>query len=1101
MKKFLYLIVFLTLLIFPERLKAFYRSPINNNYIFKENKGQWPSQVQFKAETTSGDIYFENNGIVFNLYQLDHHKHPHKKETLEGGSHIPSGKGHAYSVTFSGSSWSKKSVASNPSSFYYNYLKGPKSQWANHVHGYQTVTLQNMYPGVDVKYYTQDTKLKYDFIIQPHASIKDLALQYHGADSLYIKNGHLFIITSLGEIQESAPYAYQLINGELKRVDCSYQLRDSTVRFLFPKGYNHYFELIIDPELIFSTYSGSTGDNWGNTATYDDDGNGYAAGTLFQVGYPVTTGAYQIVFRGFTEFKEDPSNPGLGYFAADPDIAIMKLSPTGSLIYATLLGGSNTEVPSSIIVNHKNELVILGVTGSSSNGGFFPFPTTPGVIQTNFSGGSRTYPLGYYETVAFDIGSDLFVSVLDPTGSTLIASTYLGGTSNDGIYEEFDAICKNYGDQFRAEVIIDSIDQIYIATKTFSNDLAKTAGSSYRGGKSDVYVAKLSADLTNVIWDTYLGGTGMDAGYSIQLNSKGEVYVAGGTNSTNFPVTIGALKSRINFGDVDGFIAHYSPSGTLLHATYIGTVSYDQTFFVQLDQLDMVYTIGQTRGSIPMSSGVWGIPDAGQFIQKLDPTLSTLLLSTTFGSNNSTINMTINAFTVTNCNKILLSGWGGDVNQISTSYVGGNTNNMPITADAYKSSTDGSDFYLMVIDENAAGLLYATYFGSNSQTNEAGDHVDGGTSRFDKKGIVYQAVCASCGGFSYDGFPTTPGVQSRTNNASNCNNALFKFDLTKLASSFIVDQTTGCGSLVIQVASTSVGGRSFEWDFGDGTKLTGPGPYSHRYATAGDYKVSLIVTDNTTCIGKDTSFKWIHVYPLPKAPSSLQDTIICYKDTIQLIQACDPYHQYEWSPNQEINNIHICDARFYPSDTRTYYVTITDTNNCVTKDTVLIQVAHVDKGLTWANITECDGKPKIQLYTPSKGPLNYLWTFGDGGSSNVKNPVHEYQQGGSYPIVVDMNNDYCNEQDTITISVQPIKIPNLVTPNNDGKNDCFEITGIYPGWEVSIYNAWSKRIFFSENYNQQFCGDNVTESVYYYLVCSPQGHCCKGWLHTIDKQQ
>ncbi|MFN8416915.1 MAG: PKD domain-containing protein [Cytophagaceae bacterium] len=1085
----------------PQRLNAFYR--VSTSYLFKENKGQWPGQVKFKAEITNGDIYIQNNGVLYNLYQPEAHGHPHKKGNVEGESEIPKGKGHAYQVTFKGSSWNKQSTTTAPSSYYHNYLKGPKSQWANHVYSFQAVTLNNMYPGVDVKYYTQDTKLKYDFIVQPHASIKNLALQYEGADSIYLKNGHLFIVTTLGEIQESAPYAYQLINGELKRVDCNYLIKDSLVQFDFPKGYNHSYELIIDPELIFSTYSGSTGDNWGNTATYDDAGNGYAAGTLFEVGYPVTLGAYQIVYRGYWDFKEDPDYPGsgTGYFAMDPDIAIMKLSPTGSLIYATLLGGSNTEVPSSIIVNHKNELVILGVTGSSSDGGLYPFPTTAGAVQTTFSGGSRSFPLGYYETVAFDIGSDLFVTVLDPTGSTLIGSTYLGGTSNDGIYEEYDPICKNYGDAFRAEVVVDSIDQIYIATKTFSNDIAKASGSSYRGGKSDVYLAKLSADVSSVLWDNYLGGSGMDAGYSIQLNSKGEVYVAGGTNSTNFPVSVGAHKSRINFGDVDGFIAHYSPTGTLLHATYIGSVSYDQTFFVQLDKTDIVYTIGQTRGSIPMSNGVWGIPDAGQFVQKLDPTLSTLLLSTTFGSNNSSINITINAFTVTTCNKILLSGWGGNVNQISSSYVGGNTFNMPITADAYKSTTDGSDFYLMVIDEYFAGLLYATYFGSNSQTYESGDHVDGGTSRFDKKGIVYQAVCASCGGFSYDGFPTTPGVQSRTNNADNCNNALFKFDLTKLAAGFTVDKTKGCDNLIIQVTNNSVGGRTFEWDFGDGTKLSGTGPFYHRYAAPGDYKISLIVTDNTTCIGKDTSFKWINVYPLPTTPSSLQDTIICYKDTIQLIQSCDPYHQYEWSPNIEISNTQICDARFYPSDTRAYYVTITDTNNCVRKDTAIIQVAHVDKGLSWGNLTECEGLPKVQLNTPSKGPLNYLWTFGDGSSSTVKNPVHEYQQGGHYFIVLDMYNDYCNEKDTISVSVQPIKIPNLVTPNNDGKNDCFEITGIYPGWEVSIYNAWSKRIFFSENYNQQFCGENVTESVYYYLVCSPQGNCCKGWLHTIDKQQ
>lgn len=1064
-------------------------------YYFTENKGQLPQPVLFQASFPQGNVYIETGGLTYQFYRLDHTGHAH--ETEEHNEERPAGKGHSYKVEFLQHTWNGIAKKENPSPFYFNYLKGNPETWASEVLSYEKVQLENVFPGIDVHYYVQENNFKYDFSVQAHSDVQKIKLNYSGADSLFIKNGHLFIRTSMGDIRESKPFAYQTIKGVLQPVVCNYRLNGTTVTFDFPKGYDRSQLLIIDPELIFSTYSGSFGDNWGNTATYDTLGNGYAAGTLFQIGYPTTTGAFQIVYRGTLEFKPFPTDPSTGIAITDPDIAIMKISSSGSLVYATLLGGSNSDIPSSIIVNHKNELVILGVTGSSSAGGLFPFPTTSTAIQTEFAGGARTFPLGFEDAVHFDIGTDLFVSILNPTGTGLIGSTYLGGTSNDGIYDLFDPICRNYGDQFRGEVTVDSIDQIYVATKTFSSDIAKSTTSTFSGGKSDGYIAKLSSDASVLHWDNYIGGSGMDAAYSVQLNTKGELYVAGGTGSTNFPVTSGAHKTRINFGDVDGFICRYSGGGTLLQATYIGSVAYDQCFFVQLDTLDKVYTIGQTRGSIPLINSAWNIPNGGQFIQKLDAALSSIEMSTTFGSSNGLINISINAFTVTDCGKILLSGWGGTVNQ-GNGYVGGTTFNMPITADAFKGTTDGSDFYLMVIDENANGLLYATFFGSNTQIGEAGDHVDGGTSRFDKKGIIYQAVCASCGGF--DGFPTTANAHSRTNNAGNCNNALFKFDLTQLRADFTIGQTRACNSLNVTVSSTSVGGNSFSWKFGDGTTANGPGPHSHSYNQPGKYPLTLIATDNTTCLGRDSITRWVEVFASPDIPLSVKDTAICFPDTLQLLTLCDPFLNYEWTPNMFIDTPSSCSTRFFPPATMDYILTVRDTNTCIRRDTIRIEVAKIEKGIQWINRTECTGNPKVELISTSAGPLNYFWTFGDGTSSTVRNPIHSYNSGGTYPIVVDIFNSICQEQDTLTISVQPIVIPNLITPNQDGKNDCFEITGIYPDWEVGIYNAWGDRVFFSESYHQQFCGQGLSESVYYYIVCSPQGECCKGWLHTVNKR-
>ena len=149
---------------------------------------------------------------------------------------------------------------------------------------------------------------------------------------------------------EKKPFAYQYLNGKKRKVNCEFHVRENVVEFKFPDGYNDSYELIIDPDIIFSTYSGSVSDNWGHTATYDNDGNLYAGSIAFEIGYPVTTGSFQSDFAG-----------------GNTDICISKFSNDGNnLIYSTYFGGNNNENPHSLIVNENNELYIFGTTGSTN---------------------------------------------------------------------------------------------------------------------------------------------------------------------------------------------------------------------------------------------------------------------------------------------------------------------------------------------------------------------------------------------------------------------------------------------------------------------------------------------------------------------------------------------------------------------------------------------------------------------------------------------------------------------------------------------------------------------------------------------------------------
>jgi len=202
-----------------------------------------------------------------------------------------------------------------------------------------------------------------------------------------------------------------------------------------------------------------------------------------------------------------------------------------------------------------------------------------------------------------------------------------------------------------------------------------------------------------------------------------------------------------------------------------------QTYFVELDRSDNVYLLGQSeiQDSTFIHNAQWSVPGSGQFISKLTPSLDSVIYSTVFGSGNG-INISPTAFLVDLCNKMYLAGWGGSINNLSIlNNNAGSTFNMPITADAFQNSTDGSDFYIMVLEDDASGLVYGSYFGGSVSS----EHVDGGTSRFDRKGKVYQAICASCGGSS--DLPIEPiNALSPTNN-SNCNLGVFKMDFNFLS--------------------------------------------------------------------------------------------------------------------------------------------------------------------------------------------------------------------------------------------------------------------------------------------------------------------------------
>jgi len=333
---------------------------------FEQNKGQLPSKVVASAYVPGGRLFLEKNGFTWNFQSSNHKGHSHGGTPTSEAEIIH---GHSFKMKFIDASKKAQSSFDQPFEGYANYYIGKNSrEWASHVVEYAKVSVNEIYDGINWITYSNADGLKYDFHVKPNANPSAIQMLFEGADDISLKKGNLVIKTDLGTITEMSPKAWQIIDGKKIPVDCKFKLRKNELSFDLG-NYNPAFELIIDPLLVFGSFSGSTADNWGFTATYDNAGNTYSAGVVFGVGYPTSTGAYSLEFAGGSG-----SRPG--------DIGIMKFDEAGQRLFSTYLGGTSNELPQSLIVSSNNELFLFGTTGSDD------FPTTSTAFSREFAGGT-----------------------------------------------------------------------------------------------------------------------------------------------------------------------------------------------------------------------------------------------------------------------------------------------------------------------------------------------------------------------------------------------------------------------------------------------------------------------------------------------------------------------------------------------------------------------------------------------------------------------------------------------------------------------------------------------------------------------------------------
>jgi len=864
---------------------------------FVQNKGQWDSSVLYRAGLDAGAVFIQKKGFtvlqqdtadLLRIHRLMHGEDRGVAKNFTGkpGSGLAGDPyllhSHVYRVIFENANENVEVAPEKPQDYTQHFFQRSAKD-ATHCGVYLGVVYKNLYDGIDLHYYTEGGFVKYDLVVHPGADPGKISLRYVGQKEVAVKKNQVLVRTSVGTVKELEPRSYQVDDHGRVNVSCKYELREGNRLRFRVDNYDRSSTLVIDPTEVFCSFTGSRSDNWGYTATYDNAGELFLGGIVLDYGsqlpgsaFGATPGAFQSTYQGGdgSEGRAMTGDGSIIYY--DYDIGLMKFNAAGTRrIWATYLGGKGDEQPHSLVCDAQGNLIITGRTSSTS----FPPVDLPAY---NNKGGKL----------------DIFVAKLSADGTKLLGAMRIGGSGDDGVNNSpkyLNAFGKgtqqlrlNYGDDGRSEVVLDGAGNVYVAACTQSPDFPTTPGSfqpAYGGGNQDGVLFKLTPDLKTVLFSSFIGGTGTDAAFVLALSpTTGKIYVAGGTMSNDMPGTASGVVRPASDGSIDGFISIVNPDGKgPVRTTYFGLDgTTDMIYGITFDKAGYPYITGTTYGVMPVVKSPFnagGNQASGkQFITKLQPDLSGIVYSANFGASKTYPNISPTAFLVDRCQNVYVSGWGGGIDP-GEGYNNDGTSGLVATPDAIRAKTDNADFYFFVLKRDAASQLYGSFFGQVEQTasdgrSSLGDHVDGGTSRFDAQGVIYQAICANCYGIAT--FPTTATAAFRTNGAgtNGCNEAAVKiaFNFAGVAAGLKVvthgrGDSVGCAPLTATLSDTIRNAKSYIWDFGDGTVISNTTQYSfdHVYKSVGVYKVMLIAIDSNSCNVADTAVRYIDVKDFPAA--------------------------------------------------------------------------------------------------------------------------------------------------------------------------------------------------------------------------------------------
>jgi hypothetical protein len=617
------------------------------------NAGQWPAEVEFVARVAGVSTAF-------------HHDRIHV-----GGAGADDG----LSLVFTGASEATRVRGESPQAGRVHYLLGDDpAAWIRDVPTCSTLRYEDLHEGIDLVVHVLDDNLEYDLQLQPGADLESFAVRCEGARGITLDaDGALLIKTAGGLLRQRVVAAWQAdAAGITEPVACAFRLLDDGDARAPGFGFdcpdrNRDLALVVDPTLQWSTLLGGVVNESIAALAVDGTGSTFVVGGTSSIDFPVTAGAYSTAFTGTN---------GDGFVA--------KLNPAGDgIVYATFLGGTATDVFLDIAIDAAGAAYVCGTTYSTN------FPVTAGASQPANAG-----------------SGDVFVSKLDPSGSTLEYGTYFGGLFGERGFS----------------IAVAPGGEACLTGDTFSTNLPVSAGAfdpTYNGAfpTSDAFVMRLAADGGSRVFSTYLGSTTWDSGRSIAVDDAGACYVTG-TTEGNFPTTAGALMTSKPGGSNDGFVAKFDALGARIYSTYLGGGGFDAGWGIAVDASHAAYITGSTSSAnFPVTQGAFDTSyaaDVDIFVAKLLPEGRALAYATYLS--------TLQGGEAAHDIVVDRAGSASIVGTINYPFY-------PVTPDAdqpnWSGDTQTGDAVLTKLDPIAAGLVYSSHFEGTGGDYPGGIAIDG----------------------------------------------------------------------------------------------------------------------------------------------------------------------------------------------------------------------------------------------------------------------------------------------------------------------------------------------------------------------------------------
>jgi hypothetical protein len=617
-------------------VKGYGRLPL----AFEANQGQTNPQVKFVSRGAGYNLFLTTTEAVLTLRRASRHEpNSPRAKALPQEEKSAVLRMKLVGTNATTTEVSGKDELSSKSNY---FIGNDPKKWRTNVRQYARVRYANLYPGVDLVYYGNQRELEYDFVLQPGANPRAIQLGIEGASKFRLDQGDLVLSSPGGDVRLRRPHTYQDVNGTKREIRSHYVMNNKNEVGFRVASYDRGRPLVIDPVLAYSTYLGGSTDETGMDIAVDSAGDAYVTGGTTSIDFP-TANAFQPAVGGNT------------------DAFVTKINAEGSaLVYSTYLGGSSDDYGQSIAADSSGSVYLTGATGSpdfptvkpiqpTNHGAHDAFvtkisPDGTALVYSTYLGGSgddygwgiavdsagnahvtgdtpsRDFPVLKALQPTFHEGANFnsFVSEINAEGSALIYSTYWGGSGGEG----------------GSRVAVDRARNTYIGGYTFSPDFPTVnAIQPTYAGNVDAYLTKLSADGQKVIYSTFLGGSGFEYGWDVAVDSAGNAYVTGFTQSTDFP-TAHALQAT-NHGGSDAFVAKINASGTaFVFSTYLGGGGNDLGTSVAADSNGNAYVGGYTKSKdFPTAHPIQPTNHGGfdAFVAKISGDGSALLYSTYLG--------------------------------------------------------------------------------------------------------------------------------------------------------------------------------------------------------------------------------------------------------------------------------------------------------------------------------------------------------------------------------------------------------------------------------------------------------------------------------------